>query len=52
MYRKFQSEDLKGRDHLRNLGVDGDHIKMDRDSIPGRGDVGIFFFSPPRTDCL
>jgi hypothetical protein len=33
---KFGSENLKGRDHFRDLGVDGDNIKMDLKDIESK----------------
>jgi hypothetical protein len=33
MHTKFYSDDLKGRDHAVDLGVDGRYIRMDFEEI-------------------
>jgi len=35
----FQSEYLKGRGHLKDLGIDGDNIRMDLGEVVWKGMV-------------
>jgi len=39
IFTKFSSESLKGKDHLKDLGIDGENIKngSERNGIEGYG---------------